>query len=210
MTATSLLDSLTATRRTEVMAAVAAVETAERPVPSNAFRALAEAPRRQITEQVLAASGRVLIRTGSGYLSGYDDTIAARLADEGVGVLRAEDRAVLTLVVLFSIAIPRAERRMSADAPWSRGEPVPRERLKDSRVPDGVIDVSLRRLRDARIVQTGPQGISPGPQFDRLTPAASAGIFEELILLAEPQGPLASQIRGRRAARAACTSRSSA
>lgn len=206
----SVLDDLTATRRAEVMAAVAAVETAERPVPARSFRALAEAPMRQIVEQVLAASGRVLISCGSGYLAGYDDTVAARLADEGVGVLKAEDRAVLTLLVLLSVAMPRAERRIPADAPWSRGEPIPRDRLKDSRVPDGVIDAVVRRLRDARIIHVGPQGISPGPQLDRLTPAASAGIFEELVLLAEPQGPLASQIRGRRAARSASNFRISA
>jgi len=210
MITVSVLDDLTATRRAEVMAAIAAIETAERPVPARSFRALAEAPMRQIVEQVLAVSGRVLVSSGSGYLSGYDDSIAARLADEGVGVLKAEDRAVLTLLVLLSVAMPRAERRIPADAPWSRGEPVLRDRLKDSRVPDGVIDAALRRLRDARIIQIGPQGLSPGAQFDRLTPAAAVGIFEELILLAEPHGPLASQIRGRRAARGASTSRISA
>lgn len=203
MTADPLLDSLPAVRRAEVMSAVAAVETAERPVPGSAFRALAEAPMRHVVEQVLAASGRILLRSGSGYLSGYDDAIVTRFTEEGIGVLQAEDRAVLTLVVLFAIAIPRAERTIPADAPWSRGDPVPRERLKDSRLPDGVIDAALRRLRDARIVSSGPGGISPGPQFDRLTSAASARIFEELVLLAEPEGSLAEQIRRRRLARAA-------
>jgi hypothetical protein len=199
----SPLDGLPAPRRTEVMAAVAAVETAEQPVPGNAFRALAEAPMRHVVEQVLAVSGRVLLRSGNGYLSGYDDTIVARFIEEGTGVLPPEDRAVLTLVVLFTVAIPRAERTIPTDAPWSRGEPVPRERLKDSRLPDNVIDSALRRLRDARIISSGPRGISPGPQFHRLTAAASARIFEELVLLAEPGGSLAEQVRRRRLARAA-------
>jgi hypothetical protein len=201
----SPLQDLPAQRRTEVMAAVAAVETAERPVPGNAFRALAEAPMRHVVEQVLAASGRVLLRAGSGYTSGYDDAIVARFIDEGIGVLPPEDRAVLTLIVLFAVAIPRAERTIPADASWSRGEPVLRDRLKDSRLPDNVIDSALRRLRDARIVSSGPRGISPGPQFDRLTPAASARMFEELVLLAEPSGSLSEQIRRRRLARAAAT-----
>jgi hypothetical protein len=197
----SPLEDLPAQRRTEVMAAVAAVETAERPVPGNAFRALAEAPMRHVVEQVLAASGRVLLRAGSGYLSGYDDAIVDRFIEEGIGVLPPEDRAVLTLIVLFAVAIPRAERTIPTDASWSRGEPVPRERLKDSRLPDNLIDGALRRLRDARIVNSGLRGISPGPQFDRLTTAASARIFEELVLLAEPGGSLSEQIRRRRLAR---------
>lgn len=201
----SPLEDLPAQRRTEVMAAVAAVETAERPVPGNAFRALAEAPMRHVVERVLAASGRVLLRAGSGYMSGYDDAIVDRFIEEGIGVLPPEDRAVLTLIVLFAVAIPRAERTIPTDGSWSRGEPVPRERLKDSRLPDNVIDGALRRLRDARIVTSGPRGISPGPQFDRLTTAASARIFEELVLLAEPGGSLSEQIRRRRLARTAGT-----
>jgi hypothetical protein len=203
----SPLDGLPAQRRVEVMAAVAAVETAERPVPSNAFRALAEAPMRHVVEQVLARSGRILLRSGTGYLSGYDDTIGARFAEEGIGVLPAEDRAVLTLVVLLTIAIPRAEHTIATDASWSQADPVPRERLKNSRLADNVINGALRRLRDARIVSSGPRGISPGPQFDRLTSSASARIFEELILLAEPAGSLAEQIRRRRLARNVDTAR---
>lgn len=198
----SPLDGLPAPRRADVMAAVSAVETAEQPVPGNAFRALAEAPMRHVVEQVLAVSGRVLLRSGSGYLSGYDDAIVARFIEEGIGVLPREDRAVLTLVVLFAVAIPRAERTIPTEAPWSRGEPVLRERLKDSRLPDNVIDGALRRLRDARIISSGPRGISPGPQFDRLTAAVSARIFEELVLLAEPSGSLAERIRRRRLAHA--------
>jgi hypothetical protein len=204
----SPLDGLPAQRRAEVMAAVAAVETAERPVPGNAFRALAEAPMRYVVEQVLAISGRVLLRSGTGYLSGYDDAVSARFVEEGIGVLPAEDRAVLTLVVLLTVAIPRAERTIPTDAPWSQADPVLRERLKDSPLADNVINGALRRLRDARIISAGQRGISPGPQFDRLTPTASARIFEEMILLAEPAGSLAEQIRRRRLARNADSVRS--
>jgi hypothetical protein len=204
----SPLDGLPAQRRAEVMAAVAAVETAERPVPGNAFRALAEASMRHVVEQVLAVSGRVLLRSGTGYLSGYDDAVTARIVEEGFGVLPAEDRAVLTLIVLLTVAIPRAERTIAMDAPWSQADPVSRERLKDSRLADNVINAALRRLRDARIISSGPRGISPGPQFDRLTPYASARIFEELILLAEPGGSLSEQIRRRRLAHDADTARS--
>jgi hypothetical protein len=199
----SPLDGLPAQRHAEVMAAVAAVESAERPVPHYAFRALAEAPLRLVVERVLAEAGRVLLATEAGYLSGYDDAVVDRFAEEGIGVLPPDDRAALTLVILFAVAIPRAERPVAGDAAWTLADPVSRERLKDSRLKDGVIDAAIRRLRDARIVTVGPRGIAPGPQFNRLTPAASARIFEELVLLAEPTGSLAEQIRRRRLARAA-------
>ena len=117
---------------------------------------------------------------------------------DGTGVLRTEDRAVLTLVRLLSVAVPRAEGKIPADAPWTAGWPVARDRLRDdSRVKKGTVDNALRRLQDADIVRFRKDGFVPGPQFDRLTPAATAAIFEELILLAEPEGALADSIRRR-------------
>jgi hypothetical protein len=157
---------------------------------------------------VLAESGRVLIETAAGFLSGYDDDIADRLAAEGIGVLPEDDRAVLALVLLHTVAIPRARGDLPATDDWT-GAPVPRERLHDSRQLSGVrIDAALRRLQDAGILRPGGRpSIVPGPQFARLTPAASRRLFEELVLLAEPGGALADSIRRRRAARitpAAC------
>ncbi|GIF11642.1 hypothetical protein [Actinoplanes teichomyceticus] len=201
----SPLDDLPAQRRAEVVAAVTAVETAERPVPHHAFRALAEAPLRLVVEQMLAQAGRVLLRTEAGYLSGYDDAVVSRFAEEGIGILPADDRAVLTLVVLFAVAIPRAERPAAAGFEWTQAEPIARALLSGSRLKERVIDAALQRLSDARIVARSSRGIAPGPQFNRLTKAASERIFEELILLAEPMGGLAQQIRRRRHARSVPT-----
>lgn len=182
------------------MAAVAAVESAEEPVPANAFRALAEASLRSYVEELLAKSGRVLLPVGAGYLSGYDDEVARQLLRDMGQALSEEERAVLTLVALFSVAIPRAEGAIAADAPWTVARPVSRERLKDTRIPGTVVDNALRRLLDAGIVRQGHRAaILPGTQFLRLTPHISRMVFDELILLAEPDGPLAESIHRSRA-----------
>jgi hypothetical protein len=193
------LEVLAPARRADVLAAVCALEYASAPVPLASFRALAEPVLREAVGEVLAAAGRVLLTVGAGFLSGYDDRIADRLAAEGTGVLRPDDRAVLTLVLLFSVAIPRAEGRISPEGSWTQAQPVPRARLeKDTRIHKSVIDLALTRLQDAGIVRYTNDGLVPGPQFDRLTPAMSARLFEELVLLAEPEGALAESIRRRR------------
>ncbi|WP_330343401.1 hypothetical protein OHA09_36010 [Streptomyces longwoodensis] len=175
------------------------METARLPVPAARFRALAEVPLRRVVEEVLAASGRTLLGVGEGFLSGYDDMVRARLADEGVGVLPREDRAVLTLVLLFSVAAPRAGGSVLPQALWTQGVPVNRERLKQSAVPDRVVDAALSRLAAADLVRTTGSGIVLGSQLLRLTPAAQADLFEQLVLLAEPHGVMAESIWRRRA-----------
>jgi hypothetical protein len=195
------LDMLPAGRRADVLAAVYALERASGPIPHASFRALAEPALREIVQEVLAAAGRVLVPAGTGFTSGYDDQIARRLADEGIGVLRRDDRAVLTLVLLFSVAIPRAEGKIPPEAPWTYAHPVPRERLGDTRLYATVIRAALQRLQDAGIVRARNSGLVPGPQFNRLTPVTSAAIFEELVLLAEPEGALAESIRRRQRSR---------
>jgi hypothetical protein len=203
VTATPLHD-LPAARQADVLAALAAVETADAPVPSTAFQTLADGALRAALEDLLTQAGRVLLEIGGGFLSGYDDCIAERLAEEGVGVLPPDDRAVLALVVLHTIAILRARGTIPPGADWSVAEPVERSRLRDSRLAERTIDGALRRLRDAGILRPGQRPpIAPGPQFARLTPTASGSLFEELILLCEPDGALAEAISRRRAARTA-------
>jgi hypothetical protein len=200
---TAGLDTLPQQRQADVLAALCALETDNRPVPASSYRALAEPALREVVKETLAVAGRVLVETGPGYTSGYEDGIADRLADEGIGVLPPDDRAVLTLVLLFSVAIPRAEGKLAPEAPWTSGHPVSRERLyKLEKVPTGVAKAALQRLHEAGITRNLNDGVRPGPQFDRLTPAMSTTIFEELLLLADPQGPLADAIRRRRASAA--------
>ncbi|WP_051817359.1 hypothetical protein [Kitasatospora sp. NRRL B-11411] len=197
------LDSLPHGRRADVRAAVCAVETARLPVRPAHYRALAETALRVVVEQVLAASGRTLLAVAGGYLSGYDDDIRQRLAHEGIGILPRDDRAVLTLVLLHSIAIPQASGTTLPDQLWTHGTPVPVQELKGGRVPDGVVASALQRLADADLVRHTKTGYLLGYQFLRLTKSASSELFEELILLADPAGPLAESIRRRRAFRSA-------
>lgn len=200
MRAVSLTD-LPAGRQADVLAALAALETAETPVPASAFRALADPTLHATLQQCLAEQGRVLIKIGHGRLSGYDDAIAARLASEGIGVLPADDRAVLALVLLHAVAIPRAAGRLKGES-WLDAEPVTNAELNRSQIPDSRIRASIRRLRDAGILRYGARrSILPGPQFARLTPAVSAQLWEELVLLAQPRGVMADVIRRRRTAR---------
>ncbi len=200
---TTGLDALPEQRQADVLAVLCALETDSRPLPAASYRALAEPALRDVVRQLLATAGRVLVQTGTRFTSGYDDGIADLLAEEGIGVLPPDDRAVLTLVLLFSIAIPRAEGKLAPEAPWTLGQLVPRERLYRTKVPKGVVKAALQRMQDAGITRNFGDSVRPGPQFNRLTPAMSITIFEELLLLADPHGPLADAIRRRRASPAA-------
>ena len=195
------LAELDPTRRADVLVAVRAVEEAERPVVRGAFRALADPTLKSSVERVLRESGRVLLESDLGFLSGYDDECRTALTADHIGVLTPDDRAVLCLVLLHSIAIPRARGTIPRSADWTVGEPVDPRTLSDSKLPDTMIKASVRRLRDAGILGYGSnRWIAPGPQFARLTPAVIELIFEELVVLAEPDGMLAESIHRRRSA----------
>lgn len=199
----NLLDTLPAARRFDVLAAVTALETAETPVPTGEFRALMETSLREVVEEVLAEAGRVLIKSGAGYLTGYDDGIRERLVSVDSRVLLPPDqRAVLAMVLLLSVAIPRAEGRLSPDAPWTDGDPVSPVLLKSGQIKrQSTIDDALRVLRSLDLIKPAPRGggVVLGPQILRLTKQATTTLFEEMILLAEPHGDLALAIRRQRA-----------
>ncbi len=197
-----VLADLDTAARAAVLVAVRAVEEAELPVPRAAFRAFGDAALRAAVERVLDDSGRVLLETRQGFLSGYAEDIRIALAADGLGVLPREDRAVLCLVLLHAVAIPRAKGVIAREAAWTVADPVDPRTLSVSKLPDSVIKAAVRRLRDAGILRYGAnRWIVPGPQFARLTHGAIEWIFEELIVLAEPDGPLAESVRRRRSAR---------
>jgi hypothetical protein len=193
------LRDLPPARQADVLAALAAVETADEPVRAGSFRALLDPFLTGVLRRCLSDAGRVLLRVDDGWLSGYDDSVGQRLAAEGAGVLREDDRAVLALVLLHTIAIPRA--RGKSGTGWSDPEPTVKEELARSQLSRKTIDASTGRLRDAGILAYGSKrGLVPGPQFDRLTERASASLWEELVLVAQPHGVLAQVIRRRRSA----------
>ncbi|MFI9590323.1 hypothetical protein [Nonomuraea sp. NPDC052265] len=128
---------------------------------------------------------------------------AGRSAGAGLGV---SERAVLTLVLVHSVAIPRAEGLLPEDS-WLSPHPTPVDELRrHTQVPIGELESALRTLRHAGLlaqVKAGEEagGYVPGPQFHRLTPAARRRLQEELILAAGPHTPLAAAVRARRSAR---------
>jgi hypothetical protein len=194
---------LTEAQRGQVRAAVAAVEVALEPVAASAFPALADPALRAAVAAELCEAGRELIEVAPRrWLSGYADDIADRLFAEGLGVLEPEDRAVLALVLIYSVAIPRARGRIHA-SDWTKAEPVALDELKKNRnLSASVIDRAVRRLKAAAVLEPGHKApIQPGLQFLRLTHERSSRIWEELLLVAQPHGPMANLIRRRRAER---------
>ncbi|MBE1537501.1 DprA-like winged helix domain-containing protein [Actinomadura algeriensis] len=192
-------------RRAELVAAYTAVEHAAEPVPEVRFPALREPALRRTVEGMLALSGRTLVRSErTKWISGYRDDVAAELAREPGCVPSVRDRAVLTLVLIHSVAIPRAAGRLGDDS-WLSPFPTPVDELRRrTQLPVGELDAALRRLRLAGLVsqvKAGSDeagGFVPGPQFHRLTAAARRRLQEELILAAGPDSPLAAAIRARR------------
>ncbi|TMR88269.1 hypothetical protein EJK15_67215 [Nonomuraea basaltis] len=130
-----------------------------------------------------------------------------RASAPGAGVkLGVSERAVLTLVLVHSVAIPRAEGLLPEDS-WLSPHPTPVDELRrHTQLPIGELEAALRVLRHAGLlsqVKAGEEagGYVPGPQFHRLTPVARRRLQEELILAAGPSTPLAAAVRARRSAR---------
>ena len=211
-----VLADLSERHRDEILAAFAAVENSPEPGPGGrgggAARRDAPPQRRGDAEphRPDAGPGRP-----ARWTSGYRDDITARLT-AGENSLPVTDRAVLTLVLVHSVAIPRTEGTLTGDS-WVDGTPAPVDELqRRTQLPRGELRQSLSRLRAAglvRVVPARPRPASagllgsglpgtaylPGPQFHRLTETARRRLQEELILAAGPDTPLAAAIRRRRA-----------
>ncbi|MGA5762528.1 hypothetical protein [Nonomuraea bangladeshensis] len=214
-----LLGAYDERRRAELVAAYMVVEHAAEPVQEVRFAALRDPALRHTLSEMLARRGRVLVQHRDRWISGYDDACAAvpaasgpddRAAESpssvGGGRLGVAERAVLTLVLVHSVAIPRAEGLLPEDS-WLSPHPTPADELRrHTQLPIGELEAALRTLRHAGLlaqVKAGEEagGYVPGPQFHRLTPAARRRLQEELILAAGPNTPLAAAVRARRSAR---------
>lgn len=202
-----VLADLPERQRDEVLAAFAAVEHSAEPVPEAQLAALRDATLRRHVEDLLRLVGRELVPAGQQrWSSGYRDDTAAALTAEGWNGLPVDDRAVLVLVLIHSVAIPRTTGQLLQDS-WVSAWPTPSAELQDhSQIPRVRLRRSLGRLRAAGLLTTvaGRDGQStgyvPGPQFHRLTATARTRLQEELILAAGPDTPLAAAIRARRSA----------
>jgi hypothetical protein len=185
---------------TLVRAAVTALENAQGPVARSDLSMLADPAIRHATENALVGCGRALILTPEGsWATGYPDDIARTLAREQVGTLGKEQRAVLALVLLRAVAIPRAQGRL--DGAWiSSSHPVTLDELAANRqVSRTKISDALQGLRAAGYIASTPSGgYILGPAMARLSPAGVEALWEDLIVLARPNGYMAERIRARR------------
>lgn len=200
-------ERLAPTAREAVTAAITAVESSDEPVDPERYRALYDPALKAVVGEELDRIGRALLEVDGGYTSGYADDVADELTERGIARLSEQDRAVLTIVLLHSIAIPRARGRTSAEN-WSDAVDFDADKLSQEwsnrHLTAKAITESLRRLRDAGILKRGHRATPvPGPQFLRLTPARNNLLWENFVLLAAPDSMLADVIRRRRAAPAA-------
>lgn len=204
-----VLGELSERNREEVLAAYAAVEHSPHPVYEAQLPGLRDATLRHHLERLLHKTGRTLVAVGSGqWTSGYRDDVADELTLEGWHPLSDIDRAVLVLVLIHSVAIPRSQGVLSGDT-WVSARPTPAEELFRYAQPQRIgVRAALARLRAAGLVQIAPArgkrssagpAYLPGPQLNRLTPVKRRRLQEELILAAAPESPLAAAIRARRA-----------
>jgi hypothetical protein len=203
-----ILAELSEQHRDEVLAAFAAVEHSAHPVPEVQLLALRDATLRLHLQRLLHRVGRTLIAVGgTAWTSGYRDDIAAELIASGWHGLPVIDRAVLVLVLIHSVAIPRSKGILSGDS-WTSAQPTPAdELLRYAQLGKGDVRTALQRLRAAGLVQLAPTrgrgsiggtGYLPGPQLRRLTPLARKALQQELILAAAPHSPVAAAIRAHR------------
>jgi hypothetical protein len=197
-----VLAELSERHREEVLAAYAALEHSAEPVHEALLLALRDATLRRSLEQVLNRVGRTMVKVRAAHwTSGYRDDVTAELTRDGWHPLDRVDRAILTLVLVHSVAIPRSEGGLDSDT-WTSPHPTsPDEIFRHSHLPREEARVALGRLRAAGLLQIDRRpgaGYIPGPQFYRLTSGARRRLQEELILAAGPDTPLAAAIRIRR------------
>lgn len=181
--------------------AIATLETARRPVPRGELLMLADPAMRAAVERALLPCGRQLRQTADGnWITGFCDPLADALVAEGVGTLAAVDRAVLALVLLHTVAIPRAQGRHRHNRWTGEAHTVTLAELASNRrISKAAMRAALRRLRAAGMVAEATTGrYLPGPALDRMSEARSNLLWEDLILVGRPDGQLAAAIRRRR------------
>ena len=163
--------------------------------------ALLDPAVRRATDQVLAAFGRILITTPEGnWTSGYAEVIADSLVEARIGILEKIERGVLALVLLRTVAIPRAHGRHRHDHWAVTTRPTTLDELSANRLlTRAQIREGIRGLRAAGYVaETKPGHYVPGPALQRISATRAASLWEDLVLLGRPDGHMAAKILARR------------
>ncbi|MEY9857985.1 hypothetical protein ABH935_003598 [Catenulispora sp. GAS73] len=186
---------------TSVSAIVAVLECAETVVDRKDLPQLADPAMRTAVSEALEGCGRTLVSVpDKGWTTGYAEGIADVLAQSGHGVLNPAERAVLTLILLRTVAIPRARGLQRGDS-WavSRTSTSLDELVKTRGLSRAAITDAIRELRRKGYVDSKPSGgYIPGPAFSRIDASLRAKLWEDLIVLARPNGFMAERIRARR------------
>jgi hypothetical protein len=197
-----LLQDLSDRARDEVLAAFSAVQYAAHPVAEVQLAGLRDVTLRRHVARMLKLIGRTLVHVdGTHWTAGYADDIAAALTAQGWQPLSVVDRAVLVLVLVHSVAIPRSEGILTGDS-WKSARPTTVDELRTTKISGEDRRLALQRLRAAGLIQlsgdhSGGPSYIPGPQLQRLTPAARRRLQDQLILAAAPASPIAEAIRAR-------------
>ncbi|MEV6959575.1 hypothetical protein AB0M97_10295 [Streptomyces sp. NPDC051207] len=182
---------------------ITALETARGPLPPRDLPALNDLDIRAHVQAALADIGRMLIRTPQGtWTTGYPDPVAEALAAAGIGTLSPAERTVLALVLLHTVALPRAQGRHTHPQ-WNATQHsvTLRELARNRTLTKTTIREALRTLTAAGMVDTAGQGnYVPGPCLQRLSEPSIAALWEDLILAGRPDGHLARAIARRRQA----------
>jgi hypothetical protein len=187
-------------QRAEVLAAFSAVRLSADPVIEAGLPGLRDISLRRVVDRLLAHIGRTLVKTGPGrWTAGYADEVVDELEAEGWQPLDEIDRALLVIVLVHSVAIPRSQGRIVGDS-WLSQYPTSMAELNSTLIGRGDRKAAFRRLRAAGLVKLAPKGAGylPGPQLQRLTPRARRRLEEELVIAAAPDSLLATVIRDRR------------
>lgn len=184
-----------------VQTAVNTLEVSQRPIVRAELPMLADPALRAKAHEMLSRCGRQLVQTAEGnWTTGYPDDIADHLVATGCGTLNPLERAVLGLVLLHTVAIPRAKGRHRHDRWTGETHTVTTHELAINRkLTQKQIRSALRTLRSHGLVAEATSGkYIPGPGLDRLSKGRKEMLWEEPILVGRPGGYLAAAIRRRR------------
>ncbi|WP_143073487.1 hypothetical protein [Actinokineospora terrae] len=181
--------------------AIGALEIVHGVVPPGVLPALEDLALRKAISTRLEDCGRTLINVEGGWTSGYRDDVADTLVESGLGVLPVGDRAVLVLLLLRTVAIPRARGNTTGET-WGNTDGVRGTSIDDlaqnRNISKTQIKDSMSRLCSSGLVERRRSLLFPGPSLLRLTSKRSAQMWENLLLLAAPASLYAQAVRARR------------
>ncbi len=173
---------ITSTDETAVREAIGALEIADGLVPSGVFPALEDPALRKTGRHTPRGVRSNADQCRRRVDERYRDDVADALVELDIGVLAPEDRAVLVLILLRTVAIPRARGSRIGET-WgttdgAKGTSVDELALNRT-ISKTQIKESVRNLSTHGLVDRHRGLLFPGPALLRLTPARSTRLWEK-------------------------------